>query len=304
MYHLPCSRRAPTRGIRNCKILMLYYAAVPQCSHVSGTEVATGEDDDGREVAAHPPVEADMLDEGALPEPRQTDDRKHTVWPEQEVEDGFLLHLPAEHDLVKDQVGTVRLAADARVSLQEQGELLHGTYQHLKAMEHLLHLLHSLSIDPQVLVAGNRERGEKLGWTESWQGNSDATTHIVVFSMASVPDGVEHVMALVHALSEHLQLTKHGLVCDVPPLSFLDGGVNPEQHALQLLPCFFHLGASVHLYRNGQGSTDEIARDCREKWLHCWTLVLLGGDAGRCNGEWRKGLELLTSLHTKSPAQD
>jgi hypothetical protein len=85
MYHLPCSRRAPTRGIRNCKILMLYYAAVPQCSHVSGTEVATGEDDDGREVAAHPPVEADMLDEGALPEPRQTDDRKHTVWPEPDI---------------------------------------------------------------------------------------------------------------------------------------------------------------------------------------------------------------------------
>jgi hypothetical protein len=83
--------------------------------------------------------------------------------------------------------------------------------------------------------------------------------------MASVPDGVEHVVALVHALPEHLPLMEHRLVCDVLPLSLLDGGVDPEQHALRLLLCLFRPGVSVPLYRHGQFSADEIPRDCRKK---------------------------------------
>jgi hypothetical protein len=62
------------------------------------------------EVGAHPFVKAYMFHKCPLPNPRCAHNGKHggtsiagNVWLEQEIEDGFLLHLSAEHDPVEDK---------------------------------------------------------------------------------------------------------------------------------------------------------------------------------------------------------
>lgn len=93
-----------------------------------------------------------MLDQRALPYPGRPNDREHAgalvssgFCPEQEVDDRLHLHLPPEHHAAENQVRAVRLPGDARVSLQEEGELRHVAHQPLEVVERLLELLRALS---------------------------------------------------------------------------------------------------------------------------------------------------------------
>ena len=88
-------------------------------------------------------------------------------------------------------------------------------------------------------------------------------------------------MAPVHGLPEHLELPKHRLVADVPPLGLLHHGVGPEQHALQpleLVLSFFCLGPLAPLDHHRQGSAQEVTRDRGNDGLHC-------KGEGSCQGE-------------------
>lgn len=89
------------------------------------------------------------------------------------------------------------------------------------------------------------------------------------------------MVALIHALPEHLELPEHGLIGDVPSLSPLHRGVDLEQHAVQppeLVLRVFCLGPFVPLDRLGQGSVQEIAHDRGDDEVHCDNNLIQRGE--------------------------
>jgi hypothetical protein len=50
-----------------------------------------------------------------------------------------------------------------------------------------------------------------------------------------VSEGVKHIMAPVHGVSQHVEPKEHGLVCDVLPHGLIDDNLCPEENPLQAI---------------------------------------------------------------------
>jgi len=50
-----------------------------------------------------------------------------------------------------------------------------------------------------------------------------------------VSEGVEHIMAPVHGISEQIEPKEHGLVCNVLPHGLIDDNLRPEENPLQAI---------------------------------------------------------------------
>jgi hypothetical protein len=51
----------------------------------------------------------------------------------------------------------------------------------------------------------------------------------------SVPEGVKHVTALEHGISQHAQLLEHSLTRDVPPHCLIDDNLHPEKNSAKTI---------------------------------------------------------------------
>lgn len=105
----------------------------------------------------------------------------------------------------------------------------------------------------------------------------------VAFSAAYAREGVEHVVASVHVVPQHLELPEHRLVGDLPPLGLLDGGLDSQQKAAQPLQALFRssgLQPVVPVDEEGYGPAYNIAKNCRDDHLHLESFGVEGeGDA-------------------------
>ena len=104
------------------------------------------------------------------------------------------------------------------------------------------------------------------------------TTDLAHLGLVLAHDGVEQVVASVHAFPHQMKLSEHRLVRDAPPLGLLDGDLDPQQHTPQPLQVLLH-GAlvspvTVPVYGEGYGSADEVAEDCRDDRFHMRTPVV------------------------------
>jgi hypothetical protein len=48
----------------------------------------------------------------------------------------------------------------------------------------------------------------------------------------SAPEIIKEVVAPVHHIAQHSKLQQHSLICDVPTVSLLNDGLDPEQQAM------------------------------------------------------------------------
>uniref|UniRef100_A0A8R7TXB3 Uncharacterized protein n=1 Tax=Triticum urartu TaxID=4572 RepID=A0A8R7TXB3_TRIUA len=234
-------------------------------------EVVAAHEENRGEVDAHPVVMADMLDEGALPDPGRTDDGEHAgstlrfSLSQQKADDLLHFLLPAEHGPLQEQVRAVGLAADARIALEEDDELLHVGDHAAEPVDHAPHL--------RGAVRGTE--AEALGGVEPGQHGREAARGrrrrvVVVGVAAAAREGVEHVVAAVHGLSERVELAEHGLVGDAPALGLLDGDADAQQREAQLLDAVLRaaLLLQVPLDQERHGPAEQVAEDRGQEHLH------------------------------------
>jgi hypothetical protein len=99
-------------------------------------EIVTAEAMNLGEVVSHPLLETRMLDQRPLADLARADDGEDIQISsrlKQEADDLLLLHLPPKHAALHEQVGAVRLPADAGAAAEEHDELLHVTQRSFHA---------------------------------------------------------------------------------------------------------------------------------------------------------------------------
>jgi hypothetical protein len=89
-----------------------------------------------------------------------------------------------------------------------------------------------------------------------------------------VLESVKRVTALVHGVSQHVQLLEHSLVCDLPSHGLIKDHLCPEQDpaeavVLHILCLQFGAFSDEEIY----GSRDHLTKDCRKEHLHLVTLA-------------------------------
>ena len=70
-------------------------------------------------------------------------------------------------------------------------------------------------------------------------GEKRSLTHNLIFGglliVRLVSESIERVIASVHAISQHVELVQHSLVCDVPPHGLIDNDLRPEQNSAEAI---------------------------------------------------------------------
>jgi len=100
-----------------------------------------------------------------------------------------------------------------------------------------------------------------------------------------VPETVEHVIALVHGVSQYVQLLEHSLVCDLPSHGLVDDDLCPEQDLVEAVIHILCLQYGAFADDEMYGSGCHLTEDSRKENLHLGALSSLQEDDARRWGE-------------------